>query len=262
MILVGMVVLSAVFAPWLAPYDPIKYFDNRNALRAPCRQFPLGTDNIGRDQLSRLLFGARTSLTVGVAVEAVAVAAGTLAGLLAGYFGGRVDEVVSWLINLTFAFPGLLLAIATMAVLGPGLSNVIVALALVSWPGIARLVRGEALRLREQEFVTAARAMGAKDAVILVRHVLPNCAAPLLVAATLGMAGAILDESALSFLGLGVQPPHPSWGSMLGRGRDYLWAAPWLTTFPGLCILLTILGLNLLGDGLRDVLDPRMRGSR
>lgn len=258
----GMVVLSAVFAPWLAPYDPIKYFDNRNALRAPCRQFPLGTDNIGRDQLSRLLFGARTSLTVGAAVEAVAVAAGSLAGLLAGYFGGRVDEVVSWLINLTFAFPGLLLAIATMAVLGPGLTNVIVALALVSWPGIARLVRGEALRLREQEFVTAARALGAKDAAILVRHVLPNCAAPLLVAATLGMAGAILDESALSFLGLGVQPPHPSWGSMLGRGRDYLWAAPWLTTFPGLCILLTILGLNLLGDGLRDVLDPRMRGSR
>lgn len=260
LILFIIVVAAAVFAPWIAPYDPVKYFNNRNALQPPSREHPLGTDNLGRDQLSRLLYGARISLFVGFAVEIVAVVAGITVGLLAGYYGGKIDDIASWLINLAQAFPGLLLAIATMAVLGPGLVNVIVALALVSWPSIARLVRGEVLRVREQEYINAAKVIGAGDLVILTRHILPNCLAPVWVAATLGMGSAILNEAALSFLGLGVQPPNPSWGSMLGRGRDYLSVAPWLTTFPGLCILVTVLGLNLLGDGLRDLFDPRMKG--
>jgi peptide/nickel transport system permease protein len=261
LILFTVVLTSAIFANWISPFDPVKDFDNRNALTPPNREYLLGTDNIGRDQLSRLLHGARISLLVGFAVESVAVLLGITVGLLSGYYGGKVDDIASWLINLTQAFPGLLLAIATMAVLGPGLVNIIVALALVSWPSIARLVRGEVLRVREQEFVTSAKVIGAGDLTIMVRHILPNCLAPVWVAATLGMASAILDESALSFLGLGVQSPNPSWGSMLGRGRDYLSIAPWLTTYPGLCILITVLGLNLLGDGLRDLFDPRMKGS-
>ncbi len=260
LILFVVVLAAAIFAPWISPYDPVKDFDNRNSLQPPSKEHLLGTDNIGRDQLSRILYGARTSLLVGLVVEITAVIVGIIVGLVAGYYGGRIDDFATWMISLVQAFPGLLLAIATMAVLGPGLMNVIVALALVKWPSMARLVRGEVLRVREQEYVSSAKVIGASDMVIMARHILPNCLAPVWVDATLGMASAILDESALSFLGLGVQPPNPSWGSMLGRGRDYLSIAPWLTTYPGLCIMVTVLALNLLGDGLRDLFDPRMKG--
>lgn len=258
-IIVTITFISAIFAPWLAPYDPVDDFDNWKLLTPPSKEFLLGSDYLGRDQLSRLLYGARVSLGVGFSVMAVSIIIGTVLGLLSGYYGRKIDEIVNLFINITLAFPPLLLAIAAMAALGPGLTNVIVALSLVSWPSIARLVRGEVLKLKNKDFVIAARALGVKDFAILFKHILPNCVAPILVAGTLGIATAILNESALSFLGLGVQPPHPSWGAMLGRGRDYIWIAPWLTTIPGLAILITILGMNLLGDGLRDILDPRMK---
>ncbi len=259
LIIVTITFVSAIFAPWLAPCDPVDDFDNWKLLTPPGKEFLLGSDYLGRDQLSRLLYGARVSLGVGFSVMAASIIVGTVLGLLSGYYGRKIDEIVNLFINITLAFPPLLLAIAAMAALGPGLTNVIVALSLVSWPSIARLVRGEVLKLKNKDFVVAARALGVKDIAILFKHILPNCVAPILVAGTLGIATAILNESALSFLGLGVQPPHPSWGAMLGRGRDYIWIAPWLTTIPGLAILITILGMNLLGDGLRDILDPRMK---
>ncbi len=259
LIIVTITFISAIFAPWLAPYDPVDDFDNWKLLTPPGKEFLLGSDYLGRDQLSRLLYGARVSLGVGFSVMAVSIIVGTVLGLFSGYYGRKIDEIVNLFINITLAFPPLLLAIAAMAALGPGLTNVIVALSLVSWPSIARLVRGEVLKLKNKDFVVAARALGVKDITILFKHILPNCVAPILVAGTLGIATAILNESALSFLGLGVQPPHPSWGAMLGRGRDYIWIASWLTTIPGLAILITILGMNLLGDGMRDILDPRMK---
>ncbi len=259
LIIVTITFISAIFAPWLAPYDPVDDFDNWKLLNPPSKEFLLGSDYLGRDQLSRLLYGARVSLGVGFSVMAVSIIVGTILGLFSGYYGRKIDEIVNLFINITLAFPPLLLAIAAMAALGPGLTNVIVALSLVSWPSIARLVRGEVLKLKNKDFVVAARALGVKDIAILFKHILPNCVAPILVAGTLGIATAILNESALSFLGLGVQPPYPSWGAMLGRGRDYIWIAPWLTTIPGLAILITILGMNLLGDGMRDILDPRMK---
>lgn len=248
----------AVLAPVLAPHGPT---EGRiiDALVAPGHRFVLGTDQSGRDVLSRLIYGARISLTVGLVVQAVAVVIGTSLGLLSGFYGGWVDDVVSALTVILQAFPGLLFAIAVVAVLGPSLFNVFVALGLVGWPGICRLVRGETLALREREFVEAVRAVGAPERRILVRHILPNCLGPLVVLVTLGMAGAILSEASLSFLGLGAQPPTPSWGSMLASGRDRMADAPWLTFFPGLAIFVTILSLNMLGDGLRDVLDPKLR---
>ncbi|MGH2688473.1 MAG: ABC transporter permease, partial [Actinomycetota bacterium] len=212
-----------------------------------------------RDVLSRIIYGARISLTVGLVVQATALVIGTTLGLLSGYYGGRVDDVVSGVTVTLQAFPGLLLAIAVVAVLGPGIYNVFLALGLVAWPSIARLVRGQTLALKEQQFVESARAVGASGRRIIFRHILPNCRGPLIVIVTLGVAGSILSEAALSFLGLGVQPPQPSWGSMLSAGRARMATAPWLTLFPGLAIFVTVLSLNLLGDGLRDVLDPRLR---
>lgn len=262
--MIGLVVLvtlilMAIFAPLIAPYDPIKDANVMDALTEPGTQFLLGADHTGRDVLSRLIYGARISLSVGVVVQAVSVLIGTVMGLLAGYYGGWIDDLISGITTVLQAFPGLLFAIAVMAVLGPGLYNVFVALGLVGWPTVARLVRGEALALREREFVEGARALGARDLRILLKHVLPNCLGPIIVVVTLGMAGAILAEASLSFLGLGTQPPTPSWGAMLASGRDYVWEAPWLTLYPGLAIFATILALNLLGDGLRDVLDPKLK---
>ncbi|MBI4277861.1 MAG: ABC transporter permease [Armatimonadetes bacterium] len=257
-ITVGILATIAVFAPWVSPYDPIKN-DLANSMVAPGSRFLLGTDNLGRDILSRVIFGSRISLTVGLVVQSTAVTIGTLLGLLAGYYRGPLDDGVSGLTNIMFAFPSFLFALAIMAVLGPSLYNVFIALGVVGWPTICRLVRGEALSLRSKDFVEAARAGGASDLRIMLRHILPNSLGPIIVAATLGVAGAILAEASLSFLGLGAQPPAPSWGSMLSRGRAYIWNAPWLTFFPGLAIFVAILGLNLLGDGLRDVLDPRLR---
>ena len=257
-VLVAMI-LMAIFAPLIAPYDPIRDANVMDALTEPGAEFLLGADHTGRDVLSRLIYGARISLSVGVVVQTVSVLIGTVMGLLAGYYGGWLDDIISGLTTILQAFPGLLFAIAVMSVLGPGLYNVFVALGLVGWPTVARLVRGEAMALREREFVEGARALGARDLRILLKHVLPNCLGPIIVVVTLGIAGAILAEASLSFLGLGTQPPTPSWGAMLASGRDYVWEAPWLTLYPGLAIFATILALNLLGDGLRDVLDPKLK---
>ncbi|WP_404980691.1 ABC transporter permease [Carboxydichorda subterranea] len=261
--LLGALVLAAVagmavLAPVLTPYSPTRN-DLVHSLEPPSGAHPMGTDLLGRDVLTRILYGARLSISLGLTVQAVSVALGTALGLLAGYYGRWVDDVVTAVTTVVQAFPGLLFAIAVMAVLGPSVTNVLVALALVGWPTVSRLVRGETLAIKEQLYVEGARAAGAPDVHILLRHVLPNCAGPIIVVATLGLGGTILAEATLSFLGLGVQPPAPSWGSMLADARDRIWDAPWLMLYPGLAIFVTILALNLLGDGLRDVLDPRLR---
>ncbi len=251
--------LIAIFAPAIVPYDPYTV-DLSQSMRAPGQEgHLLGTDQLGRDQFSRLLYGARISLQVGIITQSISMVIGIFMGALAGYYGGKVDEFISYLINVFFAFPSLLFAIAIMATLGPGLNNIFIALGAVSWPGLARIVRGQVLQLKEQEYIEAIRALGGNDFKIIVKHILPNCMAPIIVTATLGVAGAILSEAGLSFLGLGAQPPMPSWGLMLSMGRTYVTTKTWLTIYPGLAIMITILGLNLLGDGLRDALDPRMK---
>jgi peptide/nickel transport system permease protein len=253
--IVVVTVLAAIVGPALAPFDPA---DQALALRlaGPTGPHPFGLDELGRDILARVLAGARISLLVGLIVVSVSATLGIVFGAVAGYFGGRVDEVISRVIDILLAFPGLLLAIALVAVLGPSLVNVILALSLIGWVGYARLVRGQVLRAREFEFVQAARALGATTPRILARHVIPTTLPAVTVQATLGMGAAILAEAALSFLGLGVQPPTPSWGTMLSGGRAHLLDAPHLTIFPGLAIAILVLGFNFLGDGLRDVLDP------
>jgi ABC-type dipeptide/oligopeptide/nickel transport system permease subunit len=250
--------LAAIFAPVISPHSPT-LGNLADAFTPPGRRFLLGTDYAGRDMLSRIIYGARISLTVGLVVQVTALVIGTALGLLSGYYGGWIDDAVSAVTVTLQAFPGILLAIAVVAMLGPGIYNVFLALGLVAWPSIARLVRGQTLALKEQQFVESARAIGASGLRILRYHILPNCLGPLIVIVTLGVAGAILSEAALGFLGLGVQPPVPSWGSMLAAGRARMATAPWLTIFPGLAIFVTVLSLNVLGDGLRDVLDPRLR---
>ena len=256
LIIVAIVVLSALFAPWLMRWDSAAQ-DLPHRLQGPTWQHWFGLDELGRDILARVLLGARVSLMVGVVVVGVSSVVGMAVGGVSGYYGGRVDQIIGRLMDVLMAFPGMLLAIALVAVLGPSLLNVVLALALIGWVGYARLVRGQVLRAREFEYVTAARALGAGTLRILARHVLPTALPPLLVQATLGMAGAILAEAALSFLGLGVQPPTPSWGTMINGGRVHLLDAPHLTIFPGLFLAIVVLGFNFLGDGLRDALDPR-----
>ena len=251
--IVGLAVLAAVIGPWLVPFDPSAQ-ELALRLEGPGRLHWLGLDELGRDILARLMSGARVSLFVGVIVVSVSASIGALMGSLAGYYGGIVDEVISRVIDVLLAFPGLLLAIALVAVLGPSLINVALALSLIGWVGYARVVRAQVLQAREFEYVAAARAIGAATPRILIRHVLPAALPALTVQATLGMGGAILSEAALSFLGLGVQPPTPSWGAMLNYGRAHVLDAPHLTVFPGLAIALVVLGLNLLGDSLRDKL--------
>jgi peptide/nickel transport system permease protein len=254
-VIVLVSLLAAVVGPALVPFDPA---DQTLALRldGPSRTHWFGLDELGRDVFARVLSGARISMLVGAIVVAVSTALGILVGSIAGYFGGLVDEAVSRVMDVLMAFPGLLLAIALVAVLGPSVTNVILALSLIGWVGYARLVRGQVLRTRELEFVQAARALGATTPRILIAHVIPSTLPAVSVQATLGMAGAILAEAALSFLGLGVQPPTPSWGTMLSYGRVHLLDAPHITIFPGLALALLVLGLNFLGDGLRDALDP------
>jgi peptide/nickel transport system permease protein len=227
-------------------------------LEPPSLAHPFGLDELGRDILARILAGARISLLVGIAVVGVSSVVGSLVGSIAGYFGGRVDDVISRIIDVLMAFPGILLAIALVAVLGPSLRNVVLALSVIGWVGYARLVRGQALRAREFDFVQAARALGAGSARIVVRHILPTALPAVVVQATLGMAGAIIAEASLSFLGLGVQPPTPSWGTMLDAGRSHIFDAPHLTVFPGLAIAILVLGFNFVGDGLRDRVDPKL----
>jgi ABC-type dipeptide/oligopeptide/nickel transport system permease subunit len=254
--LVLLAVLGAVAAPLVGLHDPAAQTLPLR-LEGPSAAHPLGLDELGRDVWARLLAGARVSLLVGLVVVGVSASVGLVVGAVAGYAGGVVDEVISRVIDILLAFPGILLAIALVAVLGPSLTNVVIALASIGWVGYARLVRGQVLKAREFEFVQAARALGAGPARILARHIVPTAVPALVVQATLGMAGAILAEAALSFLGLGVQPPTPSWGTMINGGRAHLIDAPHLTVFPGLAIALVVLGFNFLGDGLRDRLDPR-----
>ncbi len=257
LLIVALAIVAAVAGPLLTPYDPSAQ-ELARRLEAPSLAHPLGLDELGRDILARLMRGARISLLVGLAVVSVSSSAGMFFGSIAGYFGGRVDDVISRVIDVLMAFPGILLAIALVAVLGPSLTNVVLALSVIGWVGYARLVRGQALRARELEFVQAARASGASAPRIVFRHILPTAFPAVVVQATLGMAGAIIAEAALSFLGLGVQPPTPSWGTMLDAGRSHLFDAPHLTIFPGLAIALLVLGFNFLGDGLRDRIDPKM----
>jgi peptide/nickel transport system permease protein len=257
--IVGLALVAALIGPAVTPYDPAAQ-ELALRLASPSLAHPFGLDELGRDILARVLAGARISFLVGITVVMISAAVGTMLGSLAGYFGGRVDDVISRVVDTLLAFPGLLLAIALVAVLGPSLTNVVLALSLIGWVGYARLVRGQVLRAREFEFVQAARALGATTRRILARHVIPTALPAVTVQATLGMGGAILAEAALSFLGLGVQPPTPSWGTMLNGGRTHLLDAPHLTIFPGLAIALLVLGFNFLGDGLRDALDPMTRG--
>ena len=260
--LIGLVILGAlatmaVAAPWISARDPIRTAP-REALQAPGARFVLGSDQFGRDVASRVLYGARVSLLVGVISVSIAVGLGAPLGLVSGYYGGRLDALIMRVMDVMLAFPGILLALAIVSVLSPGLGNVMIAVGLSAVPGYARLVRATVLSAREHLYVEAARALGGRDGGILVRDILPNVVAPLIVTATLGLGGAILSAAALSFLGLGSQPPQPEWGRMLSEGRDYLREAWWISTFPGLGILLTVLVMNLVGDGLRDVLDPRL----
>ena len=264
-LIVGLVVIAALAAPLLATTDPIDQ-DLAVALRPPfwmadgSLQHPLGTDHLGRDVFSRLVYGARISLTISVLAALLGAAVGVAAGLVAGYLGGRVGTVIMRVVDLNLAFPLILLALAVVALLGANLRNLVIVMAITTWMIYARVVRGLTLTLREQEFVQAVRALGARDARIIARHVLPNVLAPVMVIWTLEVARVILMESALSFLGLGVPPPTPTWGRMLAEGRDYLTMAGWISIFPGLAIMVTVLGINFLGDGLRDLLDPRLRG--
>ena len=259
--IVLLAILAAAVGPMIIPFDPA---DQELALRleGPSGRHWFGLDELGRDIFARVLSGARISLLVGLVVVGVSSAVGTLLGSIAGYFGGVVDEGISRVMDILLAFPGLLLAIAMVAVLGPSLTNVIIALSLIGWVGYARLVRGQVLRARELEFVQAARALGAAVPRILVRHIIPTALPAVTVQATLGMGGAILAEAALSFLGLGVQPPTPSWGTMLSYGRTHMLEAPHLTIFPGIAIAVLVLGFNFLGDGLRDAIDPQAQGQR
>lgn len=258
LVIVGTMSCLAIFAPWLAPYDPTAL--NLDAiLEGPSSAHLLGTDALGRDVLSRLLFGARVSLWVGFVSVGIAITIGVILGLIAGYFSGVVDEIIMRLVDIMLCFPSFFLILAVIAFLEPSLNNIMAVIGLTSWMGVARLVRAETLALRGRDFVAAARLAGASHIRIITLHILPNALGPVLVSATLGIAGAILTESALSFLGIGVQPPDPSWGNMLMDGKDVLEIAPWMSIFPGFAILITVLGYNLLGESLRDILDPRLK---
>ena len=251
--------LAAIVGPALTPFDPAAQ-DLALRLAGPSSAHWFGLDELGRDILARVLAGARISFLVGITVVSVSASLGTLLGAVAGYFGGVTDDVIGRVIDVLLAFPGLLLAIALVAVLGPSLGNVLFALTVIGWVGYARLVRGQVLRAREFEYVQAARAAGAGTPRVLWRHVIPSAIPAVVVQGTLGMAGAIIGEAALSFLGLGVQPPTPSWGTMLNGGRAHLLDAPHLTVVPGLAIAVLVLGFNFLGDGLRDATDPKHTG--
>jgi ABC-type dipeptide/oligopeptide/nickel transport system permease subunit len=259
LVLVGVVLFAGIVAPLVIPYDPYA-IDMDTALSPPSLAHPLGTDFFGRDVLSRLIIGARISLVVSILARLIAVFIGTVMGLCAGYFGGKTDGVIMRLADITLAYPGLLLLIAVMAAVGPSLTSLILALGVVGWAGVARLVRAQVLSLKEREYVLAIRSIGGSPFNIIVRHLLPNCSSQLIVIFSMGLGMAVMAESSMSFLGLGAQPPLPSWGSMISSGLDYLRVAPWLSLAPGIAITLEVLGFNMLGDALRDALDPKLSG--
>lgn len=256
--MLALLATAALFAPLLAPHDPLHQNLDQDLIASSADHL-LGTDKLGRDILSRMIYGGRVSLMTGVATVAISLTIGFLLGSLSGLIGGWLDLLLMRLVDILMAFPGILLAIALTAVLGPGLDHVIIALCLIGWTGYARLVRGEILSLREREFVQAARALGCAPKKIIWRHLLPNLLEPLLIQSTFGLAAAVVAEGSLSFLGLGVEPPTPSWGSMLNDGRQFLLVAPHLTTYPGLALMVTVLALNLVGDGLQERLGGRER---
>lgn len=263
MLIVGLILvlglsLASLAAPLLANYDP-NALHLENILQEPCQEFWLGTDRLGRDVFSRLLYGGRVSLWIGFVAVGISTTIGTILGLLAGYLRGIVDELIMRLVDIMLCFPSFFLILSVIAFLEPSLNNIMIVIGLTSWMGVARLVRAETLSLRERDFVAAAKLAGAPISWIMFKHILPNALAPILISATLGVAGAILVESSLSFLGLGVQRPDASWGNMLLDGKGLLEIAPWLSIYPGLAILFTVLGYNLLGESLRDLSDPRLK---
>jgi peptide/nickel transport system permease protein len=255
--LILLVVVVGVFGPMVAPYDPTKLV--ATPLLPPGGEHLFGTDHLGRDVFSRIVFGARVSLIVGVSAQLLSAAIGVPAGLIAGYYGGRVDHLVLRIVDVFMSFPYILLALMIASVLGPGLQNVVLALGITGWTTMCRIARVQALSLREGTFVESSRCIGASDLRILAHHILPNSIAPILVVLTLGMATAITGEASLSFLGMGIKPPEPSWGGMLSESRGYLFQSVSLPIFPGVAIMVAVLGFNLMGDGLRDALDPRLR---
>jgi peptide/nickel transport system permease protein len=258
-VLVAIFVICALFASWIAPQDPAR-IDLPTRLTGPSSTHWCGTDELGRDILSRLIYGSRISMLVGSCVVAASLALGLIVGSIAGYYGGRIDRFVNVVVmNAFLSFPGILLAIAFVAFRGPGIFNLVLALSLGGWVGYARLVRAQVLAAREREFVEAARSLGASDLRVIVRHILPNIIQPIIVQAAIGMAGAILAEATMSFLGLGVPPPTASWGTMLNDGRAHLFDAPHLVIFPAMAVMLAVLSFNFIGDALRDFLDPRSR---
>lgn len=261
LLMIGVIFFIAGTAPLLAPYDPGKT-DVSLKLKPPSSQHLLGTDQLGRDVFSRMLYGSRISLSVGFVAVAISILIGILVGAVAGYYGRWVDSVLMRFVDIMLCFPTFFLILTVVALLGPSIFNIMLVIGITSWMGTSRFVRAEFLSLRERDFVQAARALGVKDRRIIFRHILPNGLAPVFVTATLDVATAILVEAGLSFLGFGVQPPAPSWGNILTEGRTYIFDAWWLTLFPGLAILITVLSFNLLGEGLRDALDPRLRGRR
>jgi len=253
-----ILLVIAIFAPFLAPYDPFEQ-DILARYDSPSSKHLLGTDEMGRDILSRIIFGSRISLQVGLISVALALVLGVSAGVLAGFYGGKIDMAIMRFMDIMLAFPSILLAIGIVAILGPRLQNAMLAIGIINVPRFARIVRSSVLSIKETEYISAARALGAGDLRIIFKHLLPNAMAPLIVQTTLSIATAILEAAALSFLGLGAQPPSPEWGAMLSDARSSLQKAPWVATFPGLAIVFGVLGFNLLGDGLRDALDPKMK---
>ncbi|MGI9148070.1 MAG: nickel transporter permease [Chloroflexota bacterium] len=252
------VTAAAIFAPQLAPYNPTRQ-DFRVQRQAPSPTHLMGTDEFGRDVLSRVIHGAQASLQAGAVAASIALIVGLVLGMLAAYYGGAADNVIMRVMDVLLAFPYILLAIAVVAILGPGLRNAMIAIGIVYIPYYARVVRGAVLSVRARDYVEAARALGARDGRVMVQHVLPNTLAPVIVQTTLNVGAAIIDTAGLSFLGLGTQPPTPDWGNMLSAGRSYVIDSPWIATFPGLAILVTVLAFNLMGDALRDAFDPRLR---
>jgi len=263
MMLGGMIVLTiallAVFAPWIAPYDPT-HIDVRSILLPPSWQHWCGTDTLGRDVFSRMLYGARISLAVGFVAVGLSMLIGVALGAWAGYAGGRVDNIMMRLTDMVLCFPTFFLILAVIAFLEPSIWNIMIVIGLTSWMGVTRLVRAEFLSLRGREFILAAKSLGVSPLRLIWKYLLPNAMGPIMVSAVLGVAGAVLVESGLSFLGLGVQPPNPSWGNILTDGKDNIQLAWWLSLYPGLAILITVLGYNLLGEGLRDLFDPKLKG--
>lgn len=254
--LVSLLVFCAIFGPYLTPYSPVEAH-LMNRLQPPTLAHPMGTDQLGRDILTRILYGARISLGIAVSVVSITLVIGTTVGVIAGYAGGWTDEALMRFVDILIAFPGILLALVIAGVLGPSLINIMIALAIVGWTGYTRIIRGSVLSVRKQEYIKAAQLMDVSRPRLLLRHIVPNVITPVVVLATMDMAYVILGTAGLSFLGLGAQPPTPEWGTMLAAGRKYIGTAWWVVTFPGLAIMITVFGFNLLGDGLRDVLDPR-----